>query len=50
MNPTDTEFEASHAITTIACLVFGFLFVGFALLSTLLGDAFVTAVLSFFGG
>lgn len=49
MNPTNAEFEQSRAITTCACVLFGALFIGFALLSTLLGDRFVTAVLSFFG-
>jgi hypothetical protein len=47
MHPTDLEFKRTHALVTVACIVFGALFLAVALLSSLLGDGFINV---FFGG
>jgi hypothetical protein len=50
MHPTDLEFDRAHALMTVACVVLGVVFLGFAGLVTIIGQPFVDFVFSLFGG
>jgi hypothetical protein len=50
VDPTDVEFKQTHAVVTVACIIFGAAFLCVALLSTIFGDSFVDAMFHSFGG
>jgi uncharacterized membrane protein YciS (DUF1049 family) len=50
MQPCDTTFQRHRTLMTVLCVLFGAAFLIVALLSTVLGDAFVNTLFHSFGG
>lgn len=50
MQPCDTTFKRHRTLMTVMCVLFGAAFLIVALLSTLLGDAFINTLFHTFGG